>query len=151
HAAYVHRVAQRYHPCTLERLALHCTRHVRRGAVLVLGAVGDYGCNAVLGKALVDRDRGVRMLAEPSIRSVWCHDGSWSQQQQLTRVIALNAAGKHEAARMAATRLLEENARFAEAWNQRAIANFGIARYFEAIADCRNALRLNVFHFGAAA
>jgi tetratricopeptide (TPR) repeat protein len=151
HAAYIHRVVQRYQVCTLERLVLHTSRYVRRAAVLALGAVGEFSSNVVLGHALVDKDRGVRTLAEQSIRSVWCRDGSWSHQQQLTRIIALNSAGKHEAARLAASRLLEENPRFAEAWNQRAIANFGMGRFFESIADCRNALRLNPFHFGAAA
>jgi tetratricopeptide (TPR) repeat protein len=150
-AAFVHRVASRYHSSTLERLVLHPSRWVRRGSVLALGAIGDYSCNTILGHALVDIDRGVRTLAEAAIRAVWCRDGSWSQQQQLARIIGLNAAEKHDSARSAATRLIEENGRFAEAWNQRAIANFVTERYLESIADCRRTLDLNPFHFGAAA
>lgn len=151
HASFVHRVAQRYNAATLERLAVHSSRWVRRGAVLALGAVGDYASNTILGHSLVDIDRGVRTLAESSIRSIWCRDGSWNQQQQLTRVIALNAAEKHDTARVAAGKLIEDNPWFAEAWNQRAIAYFAIGRYFESIADCRRTLELNPFHFGAAA
>jgi tetratricopeptide (TPR) repeat protein len=150
-AAFIHRVAERYNTATLERLVLHTTRWVRRGAVLALGAVGDFSSNTVLGHALIDCDRGVRILAETAIRALWCRDGSWNQQQELARVIGLNAAEKHDAARSAASRLIEENKQLAESWNQRAIANFAIERYLESIADCRRTLDLNPFHFGASA
>jgi tetratricopeptide (TPR) repeat protein len=150
-AAFVHRVAERYHTATLERLVVHSSRWVRRGAVLALGAIADFASNGVLGHALIDPDRGVRILAETAIRAIWCRDGSWNQQQELARVIGLNAAEKHDAARSAATRLLEENSQLAESWNQRAIANFAVERYLESIADCRRTLDLNPFHFGAAA
>jgi tetratricopeptide (TPR) repeat protein len=150
-AAFVHRVAERYHSPTLERLVLHSSRWVRRAAVLALGAIADFSSNTVLGHALVDPDRGVRILAETAIRAVWCRDGSWNQQQELARVIGLNAAEKHDAARSAASRLIEDNTQLAESWNQRAIANFAIERYLESIADCRRTLDLNPFHFGAAA
>jgi tetratricopeptide (TPR) repeat protein len=151
HAAFVHRVAQRYNAATLERLTLHRSRWTRRAAVLALGAIADYSSNNVLGHALIDSDRGVRSVAETSIRAVWCRDGSWGQQQQLTRIIAFNAAEKHDAARVAATKLIEENGRLAEAWNQRAIAFFAAGRFVDSIADCRRTLELNPFHFGAAA
>src|SRR5262249_41241235 len=144
-------VAERYHGATLERLVLHSSRWVRRGAVLALGAIADFASNTVLGHALVDHDRGVRILAETAIRAVWCRDGSWNQQQELARVIGLNAAEKHDAARTAASRLIEDNPRLAESWNQRAIANFAIERFLESISDCRRTLDLNPFHFGAAA
>src|SRR5215216_2501312 len=76
-AAFVHRVAGRYHAATLERLILHPSRWVRRASVLALGAIGDYSSNTTLGSALVDIDRGVRTLSEAAIRAVWCRDGSW--------------------------------------------------------------------------
>jgi tetratricopeptide (TPR) repeat protein len=150
-AAFIHRVAERYHTSTLERLVLHSSRWVKRGAVLALGAIADFSSNAVLGHALVDHDRGVRILAETAIRSIWCRDGSWNQQQELARIIGLNAAEKHDAARSAATRLIDDNPRLAESWNQRAIANFAVERLLESVADCRRTLDLNPFHFGAAA
>ena len=150
-AAFVHRVAGRYSTSTLERLVMHSSRWIRRGAVLALGSIADFSSNAVLGHALVDIDRGVRILAETAIRAVWCRDGNWNQQQQLARIIGLNAAEKHDAARTSATRLIDENSRLAEAWNQRAIANFAVQRYLESISDCRSTLDLNPFHFGAAA
>ena len=150
-AAFIHRVAGRYNTSTLERLVMHSSRWIRRGSVLALGSIADFSSNAVLGHALVDIDRGVRILAETSIRAVWCRDGNWNQQQQLARIIGLNSAEKHDAARTSATRLIEENSRLAEAWNQRAIANFAVQRYIESISDCRRTLDLNPFHFGAAA
>ncbi len=151
HAAFVHRVAQRYNTATLERLTIHRSRLARRAAALALGAIGDYSSNPVLGHALIDSDRGVRNLAETSIRALWCRDGNWNQQQQLTRIIALNAAEKHDAARLAAARLINENGCLAEAWNQRTIAYFALGRFAESLADCRKTLELNPFHFGAAA
>jgi tetratricopeptide (TPR) repeat protein len=150
-AAYIHRVAGRYQTAALERLVQHSSRWVRRGAVLALGAISDFSSNCILGHALVDHDRGVRILAEAAIRAVWCRDGSWNHQQQLTRVIGLNASEKHDAARTAASRLIDEHSNFAEAWNQRAIANFATHRYLESISDCRRTMELNPFHFGAAA
>ncbi|MEM1305803.1 MAG: HEAT repeat domain-containing protein, partial [Planctomycetota bacterium] len=56
-AAFVKRVARVYTCATLERLAVSGDRLGRRAAVLALGFMGDYTSNAVLGRALIDRDR----------------------------------------------------------------------------------------------
>ena len=61
---------------TLERLAAAGNRESRRAAVLALGLVGDYQSNAVVGRALVDVDRGVRSIAENSITSLWRRTGT---------------------------------------------------------------------------
>jgi len=62
--------------------------------------------NAVLGHALVDIDRGVRILAETSIRAVWCRDGS-GINSNIARIIG-PAAEKARSARTSATRLIDE-------------------------------------------
>lgn len=38
---------------------------------------------------------------------------------------------------------------FAEAWNRRAVLYYIQGRYWEAIADCEEVIRLNPIHFGA--
>ena len=50
-AIFSGRVSQRYLPATLERLARHEHREIRRAAVLALGFLGEYEANPVLGCA----------------------------------------------------------------------------------------------------
>lgn len=150
-AAFIKNVSLRYTVGTLERLAEQGSRQARRAAVLALGLVADYGSNHALGRALADIDRGVRMLAENSLRAVWVRAGSPSQQQRLESVLRLNAARKYDDSVRAATQLVEEAPWFAEAWNQRAVAYYCLGRYRDSIHDCHEALELNPYHFGAAA
>lgn len=144
------RVLQKYGIGTLERLASEGKRMTRRAAVLALGLVADYESNAVLGRAMVDEDRGVRTIAENGIRALWCRDGSPKQQRHLHRVIQLNAAQRFDDAIRQATLLIAESPALAESWNQRAVAYFSTGRYRESICDCEQALELNPYHFGAA-
>ncbi len=150
-AAFVHRVGQRYRPATLERLAAYGSRLVRRAGVLALGYLATYESNPVLGCALNDSDRGVRLLAENAIRSVWVRAGDERERREINAIIALNTAKRYAEARERAAKLIESAAWFAEAWNQRAIANYCTERYEESIQDCQQALELNPYHFGAAA
>jgi len=150
-AGFIRLVSTRYTRGTLERLAEVGDRETRRAAVLALGYVGDYGCNTTLGKALHDSDRGVRTLAENGLRGVWCRAGSSDERQQLAITIRSNTSQHYREAAVQAGRLIERAPWFAEAWNQRAIAHFGLGRYAESIYDCRQALELNPYHFGAAA
>jgi tetratricopeptide (TPR) repeat protein len=105
----------------------------------------------VLGRALNDDDRGVRIAAENGIRSLWCRDGNEEHRHRLGMVIRLNAAKQYEEAIEHAGELIEDAPGFAEVWNQRAIAKFALRRFESAIADCRQVLELNPYHFGAAA
>ncbi len=150
-ARFVERVGKHYTIGTLERLATWPAAQVRRAAVFALGLMADYESNAVLGRALSDSDRGVRLAAENGIRSLWCRFGSQGQRQLLQIIIQLNTSGQFKEAIRCASVLIEEVPRFAEAWNQRAIACYSLGLYRQAIADCRQALELNPYHFGAAA
>jgi hypothetical protein len=80
---FLKRVARRYSCTTLERLVGIGDHVTRRAGVLALSLLGDYSSNAVLGRALVDRDRGVRTIAESGIRQLWCRVGSRKQQATL--------------------------------------------------------------------
>lgn len=149
--AFARKVASRYGAATLERLLVHPSRNCRRGACFALGYVGGYDCNAALGRALHDADRGVRNLAENTMRAVWCRAGTDDERQALERAIRANVAKQYDKAQTFATELIQQAPWFAEAWNQRAIAHFGSARYAQSVHDCRQALEINPYHFGAAA
>jgi tetratricopeptide (TPR) repeat protein len=150
-AGFIRRVSRAYTPGTLQRLAEHPRREVRRAAVLALGFLGDYEVNQTMGQALHDEDRTVRMLAENGIRSVWNRCGSPRHRQQLAILIRLNSAQQFEKAVARATALIEKAPWLAEAWNQRAVARFGLAEYAPSIRDCHQTLELNPYHFAAAA
>jgi len=150
-ATFISRVSAAYGVGTLERLAVCGGRSARRAAVLALGSLADYESNAVLGRALNDEDRGVRVLAENGLRSLWCRAGNDSQRRRLRRVVRANSARRYHEAMVRATELIAEAPWFAEAWNQRAIAYFGSGRYAESTEDCKQALEVNPYHFGAAA
>jgi len=148
--AFMRDVSQWYAPGTLERLAGHRSRKVRRAAVLALGLLGDYEANATLGRALLDEDRTVRTLAENAIRAVWSRVGDPDQRQRLGLVIRLNAAQRFDEAIRRATHLIREAPSLAEAWYQRAVAHFGKKAFAETVRDCHQALEINPYHFLAA-
>ena len=149
-AGFIGRVSKCYTSGTLERLARHASREVRRAAVLALGFLGDYQSNHTLGCALVDRDRTVRMLAENGIRDLWMRAGNEAERRELNTIVQLNAAQIHRDALVRATRLIERAPWFAEAWHQRAVAQFASGQMVEAIRDCHQALEINPYHFVAA-
>ena len=124
-ADFVHMTSRFYSQGTLARLIEHPTPHVRRAAVFALGFLGDYRVNHVLGRAMHDDDRTVRLLAESSIRNVWKRAGSDDHRRQLEVVVGLNSDKQFEEASRRATELTQEAPWFAEAWNQRAVAHFG--------------------------
>lgn len=149
--SFIRLVSERYSCASLERLLSHSSRTCRRAAAMALGFLGNYESNSVLGRALQDQDRGVRNLAENAIRAVWCRAGTQIQQQLLERAIRHNAAKQFGQAFSVANELVESAPWFAEAWNQRAISHYGLGRYSESIYDCRQAMEVNPYHFGAAA
>jgi tetratricopeptide (TPR) repeat protein len=149
-AAFIKSVSQEYTVGTLSRLAAHDTRVTRRAAVLALTFLADYGENAVLGRALHDEDRGVRLLAENGIGELWQRDGSEAQRQTLRIVIRRNTARHYAQAVEIADALIEEAPWFAEAWNQRAIGYFHLNRFAESAGDCHQTLELNAYHYAAA-
>ncbi len=150
-AGFVRVLTERYTPATLERLLASGPRLVRRAAALALGHIGGYESNAALGRAMCDSDRGVRLASEESIRTVWCRAASEPQQKRLGVILRLNGNKQFRAAVSRATELVREAPWFAEAWNQRAVGHFGLHHYVESISDCREALEINLYHFGAAA
>src|SRR5436190_14244057 len=151
YAMFMKRVARRYTNQTLERLVSVGDYVTRRAAVLSLSLMSDYSSNAVLGRALVDRDRGVRTIAESGIRELWCRIGSRQQQDMLREVGELNDQRVHTQAARLATELIHNSPWIAEAWCQRGTAYYHLGQYDAAIRDCHQALEINPYHFTAAA
>jgi tetratricopeptide (TPR) repeat protein len=150
-AMFIKRVARRYNNSTLERLVTMGDHVTRRAAVLSLSLIGDYSSNAVLGRALVDRDRGVRTIAEAGIRELWCRIGDRDQEEMLREVGDLNDQRLHTEAVRLATELIRNAPWVAEAWCQRGTAHYHLGQYEAAIRDCHHALEINPYHFTAAA
>ncbi len=148
--AFVDRLLRHYHTGTLERLAGHGEREVRRAAVFALGQVAGYAANHTLGRAMLDDDRTVRTLAEVAIRKIWLRVGTEPQRRQLALTSRLNAARQYREAIGHAQALLDEAPQLAEAWSQRGTAMLHLERYAEAIRDCHEALEINPYHFLAA-
>ena len=149
-AGFIRAVTARYTLATLERLAAYGSFHARRAAVLAISFVGDYRQNSILGRSLLDSDRGVRLLADNGIREIWRRDGNQHQRQTLARLVRLNLArNSHEALRVAES-LIDEVPWFAEVWNQRAIAFYHLRDYEASANDCHQTLELNPYHFPAA-
>ncbi len=148
--AFSSRVAERYSVGTLQRLASHPRREIRRAAVLALGCLGDYDINATLGAALLDDDRTVRILAENCIRQVWTRAAVEKDRVQLSTIIRLNAARQFDKVIRMASDLIDRAPDFAEAWNQRAYAHHALGHYDQSVRDCHEALEINPYHFIAA-
>ncbi len=149
-ARFIRRTSLRYTIGTLERLATHTSPPTRRAAVLALGKLGDFASNAVLGRALQDKDRMVRLLAEDGIRNLWRRAGGLRENLDLGVIVRLNVSRQFEEAILRASELIAHAPTLAEAWNQRAVANYNLGRYAESIRDCRQALEYNPYHFDAA-
>jgi tetratricopeptide (TPR) repeat protein len=149
-AGFVAAVSRHYLLSTLARLAAGGNHVSRRAAIMAVGFLGDYSQNPVLGRALCDRDRGVRLLADSGIRQLWRRHGNRAQQVKLTRLCRLNQNDQYAEAIRDAAALIDESPWMAEAWNQRAIAYFAAQRFEEAANDCHQTLELNAYHFGAA-
>ena len=149
-ADFIQAVSIKYNLASLERLATAGGRMTRRAAILAIGFLGDFSNNEVMGRALNDSDRAVRMLADHGIRELWQRQGTTGQQESLRGIFRLMDQSRMEDAITAATQLIEVNPEFSEAYSQRAIAFCALGDYEAALVDCREALQFNRYHFPAA-
>ncbi len=149
-ANFASRISDAYTAGTLERLTSDVRRETRRAAVLALGFLGTYDSNPVLGAALLDDDRTVRVLAENSIRQVWMRVGEENDRERLTIIVRLNSAHQFEKVVRLTSELIARLPACAEAWSQRAYAQHALGHYTESVRDCHEALEINPYHFIAA-
>jgi len=98
----------------------------RRAASMALGMLGDHSAIEPLGRALADPDRGVRLAADDSFRSLLIRDAAPTHHQQLLQVMHLNDGAEHAAA-LAPTMILADQApMYAEAHHQLAVCWQGL-------------------------
>jgi tetratricopeptide (TPR) repeat protein len=145
------RVLARYTEGTLGRVLTDSqSPAARRAAVLALGVIGSFAeSNAVLGRALRDSDPVVRTMAESALWAIWYRADSPENNRTLQEVRLLIGNQQIDEAVELAGRLIAAAPRFAEAFNQRAIARFIQGRFAESAEDCQRVLQLNPYHLGA--
>ncbi len=147
---YLRSVSAHYTVGGLERVVTSSDRAARRGAVLALGRLAEYRSNVALGRALVDSDRGVRVLAENGIRRLWQRIGTASQQQHLVAIGLHLEVKNYDRAAQLSTALVEDAPWIAQAWYYRGKAFFHLQQHEAATRDCHQALEINAYHFMAA-
>ena len=149
-ARFIRSVTCHYTVGTLDRLVTSQRVQTRRAAILAIGYVGDFSLNETMGNALSDSDRAVRMLADHNIRQIWHRQGSFQERSLLSKLERLNASNQCDEAIELSSELLSKNQSLGEAWNQRSIAYSSKGQLELAVADCRETLNCNRFHFPAA-
>jgi tetratricopeptide (TPR) repeat protein len=145
------RIVARYTEATLGR-ALTASPSVtaRRSAVLALGVIGSFEqSNSALGRAMRDSDPVVRTMAESALWAVWFRADTPENNQTLEEVRLLIGHRRLDEAVNLASKLIARAPKFAEAYNQRAIALFIQGRHGESAEDCQRVLELNPYHIGA--
>ena len=143
-------VSEQYTLSTLHRLTSSRDPVTRRGAVLAVSFLGGASSVPVVGRGLSDGDRAVRLIASDGIHGLWTRSGSPSQCHRLQQLARLNACGQYEEVIEGCSALLEENAGFAEAWHQRAVAIGSHIGSVAALKDFLSALECDSFHFTSA-
>jgi tetratricopeptide (TPR) repeat protein len=125
----------------------HCD--ARKVAALCLSLVGCPACLNDLAKQLKDPDPVVNQMAEHAMWAIWFRAGTPDANDQLHRgALALNRRDFEHAVKHF-TKAIELAPRFAEAFNQRAIAKYLQEEYAASIEDCETAAELMPIHFGA--
>ena len=125
----------------------HCD--ARKVAALALSLVGGACCLKPLSEQLKDPDPVVNEMAEHALWSIWFRSGCAQANEQLGR--GAQAMDRREMAQAIEhfTRAIELDPKFAEAYNQRAIAHYLLDQCDQSIADCRQTVALMPCHFGA--
>jgi tetratricopeptide (TPR) repeat protein len=141
-------VRKHYSEGTLQRILATADVKARRAAVLAIGLIGTIDSNPAAATALHDEDSLVQRFAADTLWELWFRGGTPEQNRRL-REVAENPDPVRTRADL--DDLIRQAPSFAEAFNQRAIWFFKRGEYARAVEDCEATLRLNPYHFGAAA
>ncbi len=107
---------------------------------------------SMVSSLLEDLKHSDEIVRDRATRGLW---RLWFEQKGVTRLETLRRAqlllelrdfGRTEEL---LNTLIRQQPDFAEAWNRRAVLNYVQGNYWDAIADCEQAIRLNPIHFGA--
>ena len=141
-------IVNNYSESTLQHLLTHADAMTRRAAVLALGLMGTMDSNAAVAGVLRDEDSLVCRFAQDTLWEIWLRGTTIDDAWQLRQMLQLNDFAQKMAA---LNDLIQTAPEFAEAYNQRAILFFSRGDFSESARDCKLTLRLNPYHFGAAA
>ncbi len=147
---YLKNIALTYTVGGLERVVASSDRTSRRGAALALGHLADYRSNMILGRAMIDSDRGVRTLSENGIRSLWMRIGTPAQRRHLVAISEHLEQQHYDRAAQLATALIDDAPWIGQGWYFRGKAFFHLGQHEAATCDCHQALEVNAYHFLAA-
>ena len=147
--AFTQQASARFTREGLARLVESSDGQTRRAAVFALGHLGSIEDNALLARVLRDDDPSVRGLAEGALWAVWFRADTPENNRTLGQVRDLIGGQRYDEAIRLADRLIQRSPKFAEAYNQRAIAEFIQERFDASAADCRRVLEHNPYHIGA--
>ncbi len=148
-AQFIASVARHYANSTLQRLVLSGDLYSRRAAALALGLLGDDSCMATLGPLLRNADRKLRLVVDDALRAISFRQGTAAQRQTLEVIVRSNECGHFERSIDLSTQLIESSGGSAEVYHQRSLAFFQVDSIEHAIADCRQVLKLDEFHYAA--
>jgi tetratricopeptide (TPR) repeat protein len=141
-------VKTKYNEGTLQRLLCSPETQLRRAAALALGLLGTMKSNSALSQALRDEDTLVRKFCTDSLWEIWFRAGSPEENHRLQVALQLPDLGQTLAA---LDELIDDAPHFAEAFNQRAIVHYRRGDFLKSVHDCQDTMRLNGYHFAAAA
>ena len=121
----------------------------RKVAALSLALVGGRCCIDPLAERLKDPDSMTNQMAEHALWSIWFRCGSQSANAELARGTQCLSDRKFDCAFKHFGRAIESDPKFAEAYNQRAIAYYLLEDYENSKRDCAKVVELMPCHFGA--
>jgi tetratricopeptide (TPR) repeat protein len=148
-ATFAWEVDEHYSQSTLLTLLGRGETETRRASALALGILGNQKSISLLARALKDVDRGVRLAADDSFRTILLRDCAPVHHQHLLRVMHLNDGGEYQVAISLAEDLVLKVPRFAEGHHQLAICWHGMGNYFQAEGVYRACLWFCRFHYPA--
>jgi tetratricopeptide (TPR) repeat protein len=149
-AGFITAIARRYEVATLMAMAQRGGTVRRRAAVLALGFLGNFSVNSIMGKALCDEDRGVRLIAESGIHTVWMSVGNAAQRQRLLMAERLIAAEQLRQATKIILNIRAQVPTFAETSRLLGVAHFAGGRVRAARSEFRQTIIDNPYQYQAA-
>ena len=146
---YAAEVDEHYSANTLTGLLSRGDIEHRRAAAMALGLVGNSSTIESLGRALSDEDRGVRLVADDSFRSLLLRDSAPSHHQQLLKIMHLTDGGEFAAALAPSMILADQAPLYAEAHFQLATCWYGLEEHDKASQSFTACLWRCRFHYAA--
>ena len=120
-----------------------------QAAAYALGIIGDQEAVPPLVKALQHSEPDMRSNAEQALWAIWFRSGDKAIDDMLRKGAEYIKEERYPEAIDLLTEVTQMAPKFAEGYNQRAIAYFMLEEWEQSIDDCKMVINLNPVHFGA--